>query len=73
MFTADLPVVRAVGGKFAGVEATAQLAAADEATGTQLEVVNKRLDELHDFVQTLARVVAELPSEGAEDDDGTEP
>jgi hypothetical protein len=73
MFTADLPVVRTVGGKFAGVEATAQLAAADEATGTQLEVVNKRLDELHDFVQTLARVVAELPSEGAEDDDGTEP
>jgi hypothetical protein len=73
MFTADLPVVRTVGGKFAGVEATAQLAAADEAAGKQLELVSRRLDELHDFVQTLARVVADVPSEGTEDDDEPAP
>jgi hypothetical protein len=58
---------------FAGVEATAQFAVADEATGKQLELVNRRLDELHDFVQTLARVVADVPPEEIEDDDEPEP
>ncbi len=68
MVSAPLPQFKEVGGKFAGVEATAKLLEADAATAQQLDAVNKRIDDLVEYVGKIAALVAETDGTGEADE-----
>src|SRR4051794_9141959 len=59
LWNAPLPQFKEFGGKIAGMEATAKLADADIATEAQIEALNKRIDELVEYVRLAAEVAAE--------------
>ena len=66
MVSAPLPQFKEVGGKFAGVEATAKLLEADAATAQQLDAVNKRIDDLVEYIGKIAALVAETDAGSGE-------
>jgi len=59
LWKAPLPHFKEFGGKFAGMEATAKLADANVATEAQLAELNKRIDELVVYVQSVVAVAEE--------------
>lgn len=66
--TGPLPRLRQVGGKIAGVEATASLADANTVTAEQLEEIRSKMEALSDRIDSLASQ-AERTSEGETDDE----
>lgn len=67
MITGPLPRLRQVGGKIAGVEATASLAENDASTGQQLDRVNQRIDDLMKRMERLAAMVGQAAPGGDAD------
>ncbi|HET7461841.1 MAG TPA: hypothetical protein VFJ82_11365 [Longimicrobium sp.] len=74
MITGPLPRLRQVGGKIAGVEATASLAESDESLGREVEVVNRRVSNVLRYLDGLsAHVGYPAPGEGHDDEPRVHP
>jgi len=69
MITGPLPRLRQLGGKIAGVEATASLVDSDLSTGQQMERVNQRIDDVIKRVDSLAVMVEQAGTAGDADDE----
>lgn len=67
MITGPLPRLTQLGGKIAGVEATASLASSDTAMADQLRTVNTRIDDLEAHVDAVTALVNHLARGGIDD------
>jgi hypothetical protein len=63
-----LPRLRQIGGKIAGVEATASLADSDASISQRLTAVNERMLDLVQYVEGLAAQVGYAPGERDDDE-----